>query len=114
MAYTASIRNGAGYERDDIQSWTCRWVDGAANVNKLFENGLAGIAYPTGFQRVCKETHWAFNLSAVLICMEMIVVVVTGLCAWMEVKLRKMEGDDEVSGFGEKEPQTDVDGRTFY
>lgn len=110
VAYTTNITNADGYDRDDIQSWTCRWVDGAADANKLFTNGLAGIAYPAGFKRVCRETHAGFNLLAILIGLETVLVVVTGLSAWMEVKMRRAERVGGVNGSAEK----DMAGRRFY
>ncbi len=110
VAYTTHITNADGYDRDDIQSWTCRWVDGAADANKLFTNGLAGIAYPSGFKRVCRETQAGFNLLAILIGLETVLVAVAGLGAWMEVRMRRAERDGGVDGFGEK----DMAGRRFY
>lgn len=84
-------------------------MDGAADANQLFTNGLAGISAPAGFKRVCMETHFGFSLLAILICLETVVLVVTGLCAWMELKMRRGERNLAGSGFDEK----DMLGRRF-
>lgn len=97
VAYTSYITSHQGYNRDNIQSWTCRWVDGAANADKLFPNGLAAIAAPAGYKRICMETHVGFTLLAILICLETLLLVVTGLCAWMEVRIRRSERDSDRS-----------------
>lgn len=99
-----------GYARDNMQSWTCRWVVGAAEVEKLFANGLAGISAPQGFKRVCMETHVGFTLGAILICFETVVLVVTGLCAWMQIRMRRSEQSLVVSDLNEK----DMPSRRFY
>lgn len=85
-----------------MQSWTCRWVAGAKDADKLFTNGLADIAAPGGFKRVCMETHVGFSLLAILICLETVVLLMTGLCAWMELMMRKSERTSEGGGIGEK------------
>jgi hypothetical protein len=85
-------------------------VGGAAEVDRLFTNGLAGIAAPQGFKRVCMESHVGFSLLSILICLEALVLVVTGLCAWMEIKIRRVERNLVGSGQDEKE----VAGRRFY
>ena len=94
-----------------MQSWACRWYDGAVDVNKLFTNGLAGLSAPAGFKRVCMESHVGFSLLAILICLETVVLVVTGLCVWLEVRMRRVETGVVGSGeFDEKEGS----GRRFY
>jgi len=110
VAYSTSITSRSGYDRDNIQSWTCRWVDGAADAEKLFANGLAAIMAPEGFKRVCMETHVGFSLLAILICLETVVLVVTGLCAWLEVRMRRSEKGLVGGELGEK----GVTGRRFY
>ncbi len=94
-----------------MQSWTCRWYDGAVDVNKLFTNGLAGLSAPAGFKRVCTETHVGFSLLAILICLETVVLVVTALCVWLKLKMRRLEtAVVESGGFDEKEES----GRGFF
>ena len=56
------------------------------------------------------ETHVGFSLLAILICLETLVLVLTGFCAWMEVRLRRSERDLAGCAFGEK----DARGRRFY
>lgn len=99
VAYSTHITNRPDNDRDTIQSWTCRWVDGAADVKKLFANSMAAIAAPQGFGRVCTESHAGFSLLVTLICLQTVVLVLTGLCAWMDVKMRRAQrelADDDV------------------
>lgn len=60
-------------------------------MDKLFANGMAAISAPQGFKRVCTESHVGFSLLAILICFETVLVVLTGLCAWMEIQSRRLE-----------------------
>lgn len=94
-----------------MQSWTCRWYDGAVNVDKLFTNGLAGLSAPAGFKRVCMESHVGFSLSAILICLETVVLVVTALCVWLELRMRRVQQDGVGSGGFEEKERSD---RRFY
>jgi hypothetical protein len=111
VAYSSHLSSSSGGNaRDTIQSWTCGLVDGAAEADRLFPNGLAGLSAPAGFKRVCMETHVGFNLMAILICVETVVLVVTGLCAWLELKVRREETGMVGSEFDEK----DMPGRRFY
>jgi hypothetical protein len=110
VAYSSHLTSSGGAGRDTIQSWTCGLVDGAAEANRLFPNGLAGLSAPAGFKRVCMETHAGFNLLAFLICVEAVVPVVTGLCAWLELKMRR----EETGLVGSKFDEKDEPGRRFY
>lgn len=100
IAYATYISSRPGDERDDLTSWTCRWVDGAERVDRMFENGLAELAAPQGFKRVCVETKVGFVLLAVLVGVESLVVILTGLRAWVEVRVRRGERDDGEEGDG--------------
>jgi len=110
VAYSSHLTSSGGAGRDSIQSWTCGLVDGAAEAGRLFPNGLAGLSAPAGFKRVCMETHVGFNLLAILICVETVVLAGTGLCAWLELKMRR----DETGMVGGEFDEKDMPGRRFY
>jgi hypothetical protein len=110
VAYSSHLTSRDNGGRDTIQSWTCGLVDGAAEAGRLFPNGLAGLAAPAEFKRVCREMYVGFNLLAILICVETVVMVVTGLCAWLELKMRREETEMVGREFDEK----DMPGRRSY
>lgn len=109
VAYTQYTTTRPDYDRDNMQSWTCRWVNGASSAEKLFTNGLADIAAPAGFKRVCNETHVGFSLLGILVGLKTLVVISTGLCAWLEVKMKGLERSSVRGGYAEK----DVPGQRF-
>lgn len=91
VSFAAVVRQSRNNGSDDIQSWTCRWADGAREVQQMFPDGLAGLAAPRNFERVCSETKAGFDLLAALIALQGLVVVTTALCTWTEVKKRNLE-----------------------
>lgn len=57
------------------------------------------------------ESHVGFSLLAILICLQTVVLVVTGLCVWLEVRMRRVETG--VVGSGECDEKAGS-GRRFY
>ena len=87
---------GAGHNsnsRDTIQSWTCRWYDGASADSVTSAAGTApvgnngGITPPTGFARLCWESHAAFDIVAVTVFLEFMALALGGVGVWLERKM---------------------------
>ena len=103
MAYSAHFQkttNAGNHGRDTIQTWTCRWSRGVSASDLAALSGTqqtAGIPAPQGFSRLCKESHAAFDLLAVLICFEAAAVGLAGVGWVLERKVRvaRREGDKE-------------------
>jgi len=94
--YSAHIyaTTGAGNNsnsRDTIQSWTCRWYDGA---NAHSTTSAGGIKAPTGFGRLCSESHAAFDITIAAILFELAALALGGVGFWLEKKMRGGGGRD--------------------
>jgi hypothetical protein len=102
VVYTTYTTSRQDYNRENIQSWTCRWVDGAANADKLFSKGLAAISAPEGFRRVCMEMHAGFALLCVLVGLEALVMSLAGVRLWTGIKARRAERNSVEGRMDEK------------
>jgi uncharacterized protein YodC (DUF2158 family) len=96
--YSAHIyaTTGAGNNsnsRDTLQSWTCRWYDGAGAHSGTSAAGTAsvgnnsGITPPMGFRRLCLESHAAFDIVVVAVFFEAAALALGGVGFCLERKM---------------------------
>jgi hypothetical protein len=87
--YSAHIyaTTGAGNNsnsRDTLQSWTCRWYDGAGAHSGT---NNSGITPPMGFRRLCLESHAAFDIVVVAVFFEAAALALGGVGFCLERKM---------------------------
>ena len=103
-AYSTMLANNDVGSRDTIHTWTCKWYDGANNFNadtlSLQLPLYKGIAAPTGFGRICRETMAGFGSAYVGVGIEVIALAIAVVGLWIESRISKVRksramGEDE-------------------
>ncbi|KAI1620494.1 hypothetical protein EDD37DRAFT_153353 [Exophiala viscosa] len=81
------------HQRDSLQSWTCKFSDGAAKFNS---DALAlqipvylssGVPIPAGFKRLCMESKVSLGLIVAVFVLEVASCVVGGVGMMLEKKM---------------------------
>jgi hypothetical protein len=92
--YSANIYSASGADhRDTIQSWTCRWYEGATDNSMVQTNGTVSlgtngvISPPAGFGKLCLESHAAFDILVLTLILEVGSVALSVATCWLEKKL---------------------------
>lgn len=109
VAYSAHINSTSDGHKNgpvSIQTWTCRWAGGVSAAEIAAQSGTVAqgsVSGPSEFGRLCKESHAAFDILAILIAIEASLVGLAGVGWFLErkVKMARREGDKEEILYGD-------------
>jgi hypothetical protein len=75
-------------DRDTIESWTCRWYEGAVSHPNASSIGNGGaITPPAGFERLCFESHTSFDLTVLNVILGVGAIGLSAAGYWLERKI---------------------------
>lgn len=83
------------HARDSLQSWTCKFSDGAAKFNSDAKSLqipvylASGMPIPAGFKRLCKESQVGVGLLVAVMVLEAVSCVVGGVGIVLERRMAK-------------------------
>ncbi|KKK12245.1 hypothetical protein ARAM_004862 [Aspergillus rambellii] len=76
-------------ENETLHSWTCKWKVSHSVPSVLSSGDNEAAPPPSHFARDCAATHAGFALLGLLIGLEVLMIIASGLGTWLELSVAK-------------------------